>query len=231
MLQTIFKYFLPASHEIASPTVKGDGNNDESTVKEIEIIDEGGVDTKVVKEGCVRSERDDENEAAILPTDIPTTISALVGDSASNQDCATSVTPVSSTALPSLTLSVVQSNLKLTAAASAAQTSFEKDQKKDQMKDIVGSSTISEKDTEQHSSKKVAPLLPAFAHTLDPKFMPGYSSPGLFGGKSKEKNWKLPLFGSRRKVAKKDCQSQPPTTKEMQENPTDKKQKNTEGTL
>lgn len=217
MLQTVFKHFLPASHDTESPKTKGDDND---SVTKFEIIDEGDTDTKVKEKRRIRSEGDDGNEAAVLPTGISTTVSALVGDRMKKQE----MIEVSSSAFPSLTLSVVQSNLKLAAAASSVQASIEKDLTKN-----AASSLCSEKDAEQ-SHKKVAPLLPTFAQTLDPKLMPGYSSSGFLGGKPREKNWKLPLFKSRRKMARKEYPSQSSATKEPQENPSITKHKNSEGT-
>lgn len=213
---------LTASLSIEKPAKEKENDKCEEHMK-IDVADGGDINTvKVLNEGSDKKNRADE--AAILPTDIPTSVSAVVCKNFGKSENIES-SSVSLVALPTLTLSVIQSNLKQTHSAASVQ--MPPPVEKDQVKGAVGSAHVG-KGTLQ-SSRKVAPILPTFSQTLDPKLMAGNSSTGLFG-KAKEKHWKLTFLGDRRKCQKKE-QEQPAAAKESHEKPAVKKHKSIEGIL
>lgn len=181
---------------------------------------EGGAEkrTKVKKE----KEEDEEQEgwedgAAVLPTELSTTISTIsVPPSIAN----ISVTTVSTAALPSLTLSVAPSTLKQTHPPSTIQqclpsptetkTSTEGAavKKKQTISAPKGAGKGATGKTQTSEAPQIpgkpqsAPVLPQFMQTLDPKFI--YGGAGILE-KEREKDWRRNLFGGIGKGRRKEA--------------------------
>lgn len=176
-----------------------------------------------------KSKSTKENEVAVLPMEMTSTVSELVSKSLGNTgelEPSLSSTGDSggSGGLPTLTLSVMQSNLKQTLPPSIVQTSAP--DAKDSPPEATLSSGSSKGAVLKTKTSGASPMLPSFSQTIDPKYMPGSSSSGLFG-RAKEKSWKVTLFGGRNKTVKKDHLQ----TSDAKENSSLEKDKNREGTL
>ncbi|XP_064086341.1 neurobeachin-like isoform X2 [Macrobrachium nipponense] len=173
----------------------------------------------------IKSEKEklkDEGEAAVLPLDGPATVSALVSECVDKPESLKSAA-LPSVTLPALTLSVIQSNLKQTVPTNTTQVPVVPEIKEG--KEIASTSNEGKSSVQQ--AKKVAPIFPSFSQTLDPKYMPGGSSVGIFG-KSKEKPWKMNLFGGLGKTPKKDQPQSTPQSEAAKS--ADSKEKSAEGT-
>ncbi|XP_069954303.1 neurobeachin isoform X3 [Cherax quadricarinatus] len=206
-------------HHFSENTAKNSESEKCEEKKKINTVDVGDAGIMQVSNQAKKPVKDKGEEAAVLPTDIPTTVSAVdVKDLGKSKDLkALSVT------IPTLTLSVSQSTLKQTNATVTVKSSSPV--KKDQLVGAV-SSTHSGKDVSR-PTKKSDLSLPTFYQTLNPKFMPGSSSTGLFG-KAKEKNWKLSVIRGHGKFRKEHSQSS--TSKDSCEVPAVKKYNDVEGT-
>ena len=162
-----------------------------------------------------------EGEAAVLPMDGPSTVSALIADCMETPELA-KASALTSASLPTLTLSVIQSNLKQPLPSTSTQTSVAAEKKEN--KEVT--STTCESKVISSQGKKVAPIFPSFSQTLDPKYIPGNTTVGIFG-KTKEKHWKVNLFSGLGKTQQKKEQSQ--TSSHLGLDKKDKKLKATEG--
>lgn len=170
-----------------------------------------------------------ENEVAVLPMEMTSTVSEVVSKNlgkTGDLEPSLSSTGESGGAggLPTLTLSVMQSNLKQTLPPSIVQTSAP--ETKDSPLEATLSSSGSKGVVHKTKTSAASPMLPSFTQTIDPKYMPGSSSTGLFG-RAKEKSWKVTLFGGRSKTVKKDHLQTP----DAKENSPQEKDKNKEGTM
>lgn len=170
-----------------------------------------------------------ENEVAVLPMEMTSTVSELVSKNLGKtgeleQSLSTTSESGGAGGLPTLTLSVMQSNLKQTLPPSIVQTSAP--DTKDSPLEATLSSSGSKGAVNKTKTSTASPMLPSFTQTIDPKYMPGNSSSGLFG-RAKEKSWKVTLFGGRNKTVKKDHLQTP----DAKENSPQEKDKNKEGTL
>ncbi|KAK3877805.1 hypothetical protein Pcinc_017509 [Petrolisthes cinctipes] len=165
--------------------------------------------------------RSSDEGAAILPTELSTTISTV---SCQAEEKTSKTDPQAGPSSISLTLSVAPESLKQAHPAASVQTCLteEKKQVMDPVTSSFGGKNISP------DTKSTPPTFPSFTHTLDPKYMLGNPS-GLFG-KEKEKNWKINLFGGLG-AGKSGPQQQLRGPKDLKGNATSTKDKNrTEGT-